>query len=83
MQGYLSKKNDKNKKWKPMYCVLLVDGSDTQLMYYENPKVCFFFSFEDFQVIFILSFSHLKLMPSCLFFLWFFCRELSQKVLWI
>ncbi|XP_026288101.1 ras GTPase-activating protein 1 [Frankliniella occidentalis] len=38
MQGYLNKKNDKNKKWKPMYCVLLVDGSDTQLMYYENPK---------------------------------------------
>lgn len=39
MQGYLAKKNDKNKKWKPMYCVLQVDGSDTQLMYYENPKV--------------------------------------------
>jgi len=40
MQGHLSKKSDKNKKWKVMYFVLIVDGTDTHLLFYENPKVC-------------------------------------------
>lgn len=39
MQGYLSKKSEKNKKWKSMYFVLIVDGTDTHLMFYDNPKV--------------------------------------------
>ncbi|XP_014294601.1 ras GTPase-activating protein 1 [Halyomorpha halys] len=38
MQGYLSKKSEKNKKWKSMYFVLIVDGTDTHLMFYDNPK---------------------------------------------
>nr|CAD7425858.1 unnamed protein product [Timema monikensis] len=38
MQGYLNKKSEKNKKWKSMYFVLLVDGTDTHLYFYENPK---------------------------------------------
>lgn len=40
MQGYLSKKSEKNKKWKSMYFVLIVDGTDTHLCFYDNPKVC-------------------------------------------
>lgn len=38
MQGYLSKKSEKNKKWKSMYFVLIVDGTDTHLCFYDNPK---------------------------------------------
>ncbi|KAJ9580394.1 hypothetical protein L9F63_003948 [Diploptera punctata] len=38
MQGYLNKKSEKNKKWKSMYFVLLVDGTDTHLYFYDNPK---------------------------------------------
>lgn len=38
-QGYLHRKSDKaTKKWKPLYFVLLVDGTDTHLYLYENPK---------------------------------------------
>jgi hypothetical protein len=40
MQGYLNKKSEKNKKWKSLYFVLLVDGTDTHLYFYDNPKVC-------------------------------------------
>jgi hypothetical protein len=39
MQGYLNKKSEKNKKWKSLYFVLLVDGTDTHLYFYDNPKV--------------------------------------------
>ena len=42
MQGYLSKKSEKNKKWKSMYFVLIVDGTDTHLCFYDNPKVCIY-----------------------------------------
>ncbi|KAL7304905.1 ras GTPase-activating protein 1 isoform X2 [Trichogramma pretiosum] len=38
MQGYLDKKSEKIKKWKALYFVLLVDGTDTHLYLYENPK---------------------------------------------
>jgi Ras GTPase-activating protein 1 len=38
MQGFLSKKSEKNKKWKSMFFVLLVEGSDTHLYFYESPK---------------------------------------------
>ncbi|KAL1117878.1 hypothetical protein AAG570_004191 [Ranatra chinensis] len=38
MQGYMFKKSEKNKKWKSMYFVLLVDGTDTHLCFYDNPK---------------------------------------------
>ncbi|KAF4529422.1 hypothetical protein B566_EDAN003516 [Ephemera danica] len=38
MQGYLNKKSEKNKKWKNMYFVLQVDGTDTHLYFYDNPK---------------------------------------------
>lgn len=54
MQGYLSKKSEKNKKWKSLYFVLICfDGNstgggagtggstDTHLCFYENPKVIF------------------------------------------
>lgn len=38
-QGYLHRKSDKAaKKWKLLYFVLLVDGTDTHLYLYENPK---------------------------------------------
>lgn len=38
-QGYLHKKSDKaTKKWKLLYFVLVVDGTDTHLYLYENPK---------------------------------------------
>ncbi|CAG9772494.1 unnamed protein product [Ceutorhynchus assimilis] len=38
-QGYLHRKSDKGaKKWKLLYFVLLVDGADTHLCFYENPK---------------------------------------------
>ncbi|KAK5650860.1 hypothetical protein RI129_001889 [Pyrocoelia pectoralis] len=38
-QGYLHRKSDKvGKKWKLLYFVLLVDGTDTHLYLYENPK---------------------------------------------
>lgn len=39
MQGYLNKKSEKTKKWKSMYFVLLTDGADTHLYFYDNPKV--------------------------------------------
>lgn len=38
MQGYLEKKSEKNKKWKALYFVLLVDATDTHLYLYDNPK---------------------------------------------
>nr|XP_018914787.1 PREDICTED: ras GTPase-activating protein 1-like isoform X2 [Bemisia tabaci] len=38
MQGYLNKKSKKNKKWKCLYFVLIVDGTDTHLCFYENPR---------------------------------------------
>lgn len=38
MQGYLEKKSEKNKKWKALYFVLVVDASDTHLYLYDNPK---------------------------------------------
>ncbi|XP_039291566.1 ras GTPase-activating protein 1 isoform X2 [Nilaparvata lugens] len=39
MQDYLYKKSDKQqKKWKSMYFVLVVDGTDTHLIFYESPK---------------------------------------------
>ncbi|XP_014259409.1 ras GTPase-activating protein 1 [Cimex lectularius] len=38
MQGNLSKKSEKNKKWKSMYFVLIVDGTDTHLCFYDNPR---------------------------------------------
>lgn len=38
-QGYLHRKSDKAaKKWKLLYFVLLVEGTDTHLYLYENPK---------------------------------------------
>ncbi|XP_056643425.1 ras GTPase-activating protein 1 [Diorhabda sublineata] len=38
-QGYLHRKSDKAaKKWKLLYFVLLVDGTDTHLYLYDNPK---------------------------------------------
>lgn len=38
-QGYLHRKSDKTtKKWKLLYFVLLVEGTDTHLYLYENPK---------------------------------------------
>lgn len=38
-QGYLHRKSDKAaKKWKLLYFVLLVEGIDTYLYLYENPK---------------------------------------------
>ncbi|MDD0148719.1 hypothetical protein PSY31_23845, partial [Shigella flexneri] len=37
MQGYMYKKSDKNKKWKSLYFVLLIDGVDTHLCFYDNP----------------------------------------------
>lgn len=37
--GYLNKKSDKGaKKWKPLYCVLLQEGTDTHLYFYDSPK---------------------------------------------
>lgn len=38
MQGYLEKKSEKNKKWKALYFVLIVEESDTHLYLYDNPK---------------------------------------------
>lgn len=38
MQGYLEKKSEKNKKWKALYFVLLIEESDTHLYLYDNPK---------------------------------------------
>ncbi|KAF7989817.1 hypothetical protein HCN44_008491 [Aphidius gifuensis] len=38
MQGYLERKSEKNKKWKSLYFVLVVDASDTHLYLYDNPK---------------------------------------------
>lgn len=38
MQGYVEKKSEKNKKWKALYFVLLVDATDTHLYLYDNPK---------------------------------------------
>lgn len=38
-QGYLHKKSDKvMKKWKLLYFVLLVEGTDTHLYFYDSPK---------------------------------------------
>ncbi|KAF7271751.1 hypothetical protein GWI33_015411 [Rhynchophorus ferrugineus] len=38
-QGYLHRKSDKGaKKWKLLYFVLLVEGTDTHLCFYDNPK---------------------------------------------
>lgn len=37
--GYLYKRSEKNKKWKSMYFVLQMDGTDTHLMIFESPKV--------------------------------------------
>ncbi|XP_018334590.1 ras GTPase-activating protein 1 [Agrilus planipennis] len=38
-QGYLHRKSDKvGKKWKLLYFVLLVDGTDTHIYLYDNPK---------------------------------------------
>jgi hypothetical protein len=45
MQGYLNKKSEKNKKWKYLHFVLLVNGTDTHLYFYDNPKVCKFMYF--------------------------------------
>jgi len=36
--GYLYKRNDKNKKWKSMFFVLQMDGTDTHLLIFESPK---------------------------------------------
>lgn len=41
MQGYLFKKSEKNKKWKSLYFVLIVDEADTHLCFYDNPKVSY------------------------------------------
>ncbi|XP_047506178.1 ras GTPase-activating protein 1 isoform X2 [Pieris napi] len=38
-QGYLHKKSDKaTKKWKALYFVLLQEGTDTHLYFYDSPK---------------------------------------------
>lgn len=38
-QGYMHKKSDKTaKKWKLLYFVLLVEGTDTHLYFYDSPK---------------------------------------------
>ncbi|XP_075979403.1 RAS p21 protein activator vap [Anticarsia gemmatalis] len=38
-QGYLNKKSDKGaKKWKALYFVLLQEGTDTHLYFYDSPK---------------------------------------------
>lgn len=37
--GYLFKRNDKNKKWKSMFFVLQMDGTDVHLLMFESPKV--------------------------------------------
>lgn len=38
-QGYLHRKSDKTaKKWKLLYFMLIVEGTDTHLYLYENPK---------------------------------------------
>ncbi|OXA62813.1 Ras GTPase-activating protein 1 [Folsomia candida] len=36
--GYLFKRNDKNKKWKSMFFVLQMDGTDVHLLMFESPK---------------------------------------------
>ncbi|ODN03089.1 Ras GTPase-activating protein 1 [Orchesella cincta] len=36
--GYLYKRNEKNKKWKSMFFVLQMDGTDTHLLIFESPK---------------------------------------------
>lgn len=36
--GYLLKKSDKTSKWKQLYFALLVEGSETHLCFYDNPK---------------------------------------------
>ncbi|XP_055694825.1 ras GTPase-activating protein 1 [Lutzomyia longipalpis] len=36
--GYLMKKSDKNAKWKQLYFALLVEGTETHLCFYDNPK---------------------------------------------
>ncbi|CAG0896577.1 unnamed protein product [Darwinula stevensoni] len=38
MQGWLEKRSDKIKKWKCFYFVLMTEGSDTTLYFYDNPK---------------------------------------------
>lgn len=38
--GYLFKRSEKNKKWKSMFFVLQMDGTDTHLLIFESPKVC-------------------------------------------
>ncbi|KAK2709712.1 ras GTPase-activating protein 1-like isoform X2 [Artemia franciscana] len=38
LQGYLSKKNDKNLKWKTMFFVLQNDHGEDRLYFYDNPK---------------------------------------------
>lgn len=65
MQGYLNKKSEKNKKWKSLYFVLLVDGTDTHLYFYDNPKVCkriLIFSLDQRE---IYSFSLQQLADEC------------------
>lgn len=37
--GYLYKRSEKNKKWKSMFFVLQMDGTDTHLLIFESPKV--------------------------------------------
>uniref|UniRef100_A0A182VZT1 Ras GTPase-activating protein 1 n=1 Tax=Anopheles minimus TaxID=112268 RepID=A0A182VZT1_9DIPT len=36
--GYLLKKSDKTAKWKQLFFALLVEGSETHLCFYDNPK---------------------------------------------
>ncbi|EEB13509.1 Ras GTPase-activating protein, putative [Pediculus humanus corporis] len=38
LQGYLQKRSDKSKRWKLMYFVLLNEGTDSHLYFYESPK---------------------------------------------
>jgi len=37
--GYLFRRQDKNKKWKSMFFILQMDGTDTQLLIFDSPKV--------------------------------------------
>lgn len=39
LQGYLQKRSDKSKRWKLMYFVLVNEGTDSHLYFYDNPKV--------------------------------------------
>lgn len=46
--GFVYKRNEKNKKWKNMFFVLQMDGTDTHLLMFESPKVCAIMDLQNF-----------------------------------